>query len=139
VHDAELNVALGEDRGDGVGETGKPLDAGDEDVFYAAGIKVLADVEPELCPFGVRYPHAEHVLFAVEIDPDTEIDHLLSNRPAVTHFVADAVEVEHRIERLKPPVLPRPDLFDDTTSDEGQWPAAAFGWSQVSRRNSPPA
>ena len=70
MHDAELDVGLGEDRSDGVDEAGEVVDGGDEDVLDAAGLEVGEDAHPEFCRFVLAYVQAKYVAITLLVDAE---------------------------------------------------------------------
>src|SRR3954468_23435430 len=112
MHDAGLDLGLGENCADRLGEALQPVDNGNQDVSHAAVLQLVHDPQPELGALGLLDPQTEHLLGTVGPDPERDIDGLVADRALVAHLDADRVEEDQRIERLERPVLPFGDLVE---------------------------
>ena len=61
-------------------------------------------------------PQAEHVALAVEVDADRDVDRPVGDLRAA-HLDHQAVDQQHRVERVERPALPGDHLVDDLVGD----------------------
>jgi len=76
MHDAQLDLGLGEDRLDGIREALQPVDGRDEDVLDTAVLEFRQYAEPELRPLGLAYPEPQEFLLALKIYGQRQVDRL---------------------------------------------------------------
>jgi hypothetical protein len=106
VHDAGLHSGLRVDRTDRVGQPLQAVDHGDQDVLTAARPEFIEHLEPELRPFGLLDPQAQHVALAIGLNAQGQIDCLVADHAVVADLHPQGVEEHHRIHRFERAVLP---------------------------------
>src|SRR5882757_9271774 len=119
MHDAQLNAGFRVDRLNGFGETLEPIDTGNEDVLHAAVLKLGHHLQPELRPFGLGDPQAQHFLVAGEVDPDRQVHRLHPHGPGITDLDVDTVEIQNRIQRVQWARLPGLHFLAHRVGDRG--------------------
>lgn len=111
VHDAQLNGGMRIDGFNRFRKALQPIDASNEDVGNAPVLQLRHHLQPELGPFGLGDPQAQHFLLAGQIDTDGQIDRL-DRHSAVAHLDVDAVEIDDGVKRIQGAGLPSLDLVD---------------------------
>src|SRR6266516_149415 len=127
VHDAGLHDALRKHRRDRLGKAFEPVDDRDEDVVDATSFELVDHLEPEFGAFGLLDPKPENVLFAVWIERKRHVDGLVLDEAFVPDFDPQRVEKDHRIHRIKRPVLPFPDFIEYRIGDPADEVGRDFG------------
>src|SRR2546428_6638607 len=105
---AGLVDRLREDRVDRVGEAGQAVGADKEHVLDAAVAQLGHDARPEAGALALFDPEAEAVAFALERDPDRDVDGLLAHDLLVADRDLQRVQVDDGVELLERPRLPGP-------------------------------
>src|SRR4051794_38956442 len=106
VHDAGLHDGFGKDAGDGVGEPGEAVAAGDQDVAQAAVAQLGEHGVPELRALGLGDPAAQGVLTAVDVDADDQVGGLDRHCALVSDLDPDPVDVDDRVHLVDRTVAP---------------------------------
>ncbi len=113
MDDASLDMRIGKDRPDGVGEAGKAVHAGDQYVPDAPVPELVQHVRPEPCAFVFGYPEAQDLLSAIHIDAQSHECGLACRFPVLPRIGAQGIEIEDRIRFAEGPLLPFPHLLHD--------------------------
>ncbi len=74
---------------------------------------------PERRALGVLDPDPQHVLDALEVHADGDVGGTVEDLAVLSDLDPDCVEIDHRIELLQRPRLPRQDLFAHGVGDVG--------------------
>ncbi len=114
MHDTGLHGRLRPSRSDRLRQSLQPVTAGDQRVLQAAVAQLGQHRRPLLRAFAAdrAQPEPEHVALTLEVDADRDIDGPVGDLPA-TDFDHQAVDQQHRVERIQWPALPGDDLVDD--------------------------
>src|SRR5512144_971112 len=86
MDDAGLDRRFWEDGGDRFGKTLQAIDYGDQDVADAAGLQLVHHLQPEFGAFALLDPKPEHVLLAIDIESERDIDSLVADQAVVADF-----------------------------------------------------
>jgi hypothetical protein len=115
VHDAVLHQSLRVDRIDRFRETLQPGHNGNQDVIDVARLELVDDPQPELGAFRLVDPESEHVLLAVAVVGERDVDSFVLDKSLVAGFwpARRKTRSGRGVER---PALPFPDLFEDGIS-----------------------
>ena len=118
MHHTQLDRRGRPDDANRFGQAGQPVAADDAHVTEPAGSQLGQHGEPEFArlPDGRSDPQAKHLLDALAVDPDRQVD-----RPVGHHTITDLdhqrVDEHHRIDRVKRPSLPLLQLVHDGIGD----------------------
>src|SRR3954447_17983651 len=127
MHHTGLYHCLGKDRGDGVGQPGEAVAAGDQDVAQAAVAQLGEHRVPELRALGLGDPAAQGVRAAVDVDADDQVRDLDRDRALVPDLDADTVDVDDRVDLVDRPVPPDLDFVGDHLRDvRDQFPGCFY-------------
>ena len=88
----------------------QPVDHGDRHVLYAAVLQLIHDLQPELRPFGLLDPDAEHVLLPAGRDAQRQVNRLAAHDPFIPDLYPKRVEDPHRVDTIQGPALTLPGL-----------------------------
>ncbi len=110
MHDAGLNLRLGEGRLDRLGEASEAIDHGDQHVGHAAVLQVIKHLEPELGAFGLLDPQSEHVLVAGGVDAQGQVHGLVLDGALIADLQSQRVEVDNLVHRIERAGLPLGDF-----------------------------
>jgi hypothetical protein len=92
--------------GNRLGEAGQVVHAGDKDVLDTPVLQVIPDAQPELGRLVLPYPHAKHILVAVEVDPDNQVGCLVDNGPVLLDLEVGRIQENDGIDARQRPILP---------------------------------
>jgi hypothetical protein len=113
VDDAGLVDRLREDGVDRFREAGEAVRANEEHVLDATVAQLGQHARPETGALALLDPEAEAVAFAVEGDPDRDVDGLLAHDLLVADRDLQRVQVDDHVQLLERPALPGPDVVLD--------------------------
>ena len=74
-------------RSDGITESGQIVCTGNKDILHATVSQAVEYSRPVSGAFILANPHAQYILLAIQIDPDSDIYSLLNDQ----HFAANMV------------------------------------------------
>lgn len=98
--------------------SGKPLRPSTTAIRTPPTPRVLSSFpEPELGALGLLDPQAEHLLFALAVEGQCDIDGLVAHQPLVADLDPQRVEENHRIHRIERPALPLAYLLEYSVGD----------------------
>src|SRR5215213_1257581 len=117
LDNACLDGGQREDRPDRFGKAFQPVDNRDQDVVDAAGFQVIHHLQPEFGTLGLLDPQPQDLLLALAVEGERDINSLVAHQPFVADLDPQRVEKDHRVDRIKRPVLPVPDLFEHRVGD----------------------
>jgi hypothetical protein len=120
MHHTQLDRRGRPDDANRFGQAGQPVAADDAHVTEPAGSQLGQHGEPEFArlPDGRSDPQPKHLLDALAVDPDRQVD-----RPVGHHTITDLdhqrVDEHHRIDAVQRPGLPLDQLLDHRVRDPG--------------------
>ena len=106
MHDAGLDLPLGECAADGLREALEAVDHGDQAIADAAGLELVHHFQPEARALVLLDPQARDLLRAVHADPRAGIDGLVAHGALVADAHPQGIRLVPRPLQLLP--LPRP-------------------------------
>ncbi len=74
MDDAKLNVRVGINRLNRFWKAFQAIDAGHEDILHAPVLEFGDNLQPELGPFGLGHPQAQHFFLAIPVDADSQMN-----------------------------------------------------------------
>src|ERR1044072_5382833 len=77
------------------------IDHGDQDVAQAARLEIVHDLQPELGALGLLDPQAEHVLVALRVQRQCDVDRLVADQPLVADLDPQRIEENDRRESVQ--------------------------------------
>lgn len=98
---AELHLCFGEDRLYRFCKSSEVVNAGDEQVAQSSVRQIGENTQPELRTFRLADVESEEFLAPVLIEPDDAVDRSRNYAALVTHFVANGIEQDKRIDGLQ--------------------------------------
>src|SRR5690606_32148527 len=119
VDDTELDLGVGVDRVDRLGEALQAIHAGDQDVLHAPVLQLRQHIEPELRAFVFRQPEPQQLLVAFQVNAQRQIDCLVDDLPVLADLHHDTVEVQDGIDRVQRPRLPFHHTLQNAVGDLG--------------------
>ncbi len=117
MHDAGLDLRLGEDGKDRFRKALQTVDDGDENILDATVFQLVHDAQPEFGAFVLFEPEAENLLGSVGADAQSDVNGLVADEPLVADFDAQRVEEDDRINGFERTPLPRGDLVENGVGD----------------------
>ena len=108
--------------GNGIREPDKAINGGDQDVLNPPVLQFHHDAEPELGAFVLGNPEPQELFLALHVDGQGKIDRLVAHPAVLAALDDNAVEVDDRIDGIKRPALPCPNIVQHSigyAADQG--------------------
>lgn len=106
MDDALLDLRLGITGGNGLREAGQIVHTGDQNVLNATVLQLIEYTQTVFGRLMLADPHAQHVLVAIQIDPDDHVGSLIHNSAILLHFEMNVVQKDNGVDALQRPILP---------------------------------
>jgi len=119
VHDAQLDLGLGEHAGNRIGEAGQAGDRGDQDVLQASVVQLGQHVQAELGAFVLPDPKPQKILVSGHVDAKGHINCPVLDAAISADLQVDGVQVNNGVNGVQRPDLPCLDLVRDRVSHPG--------------------
>jgi hypothetical protein len=106
MDNAQPHLGFRKDRFNGIRKAGKPVTAGDEDVFESSILKLRQYMQPKFGGLVLGHPHPQALFVTGQVNAKRQVNCFVVHPSVLSDFDHDGIKIDDGINRVKGTVLP---------------------------------